>query len=257
MVAARETSAAFVQLLLNRGADIAVTDKNGHNALFAAAGRGHVHVMEVLLKHGHSVTMIDCEGATVLMAAVLDRHESAAEWLLQHGVAVNAANDEDYTALHYACMSSSCEDAAMVELLLASGADVHMRTRYKQTALDVAVSNDYLECAKVLIAAGTDVNNSDSYGITSLHIAINKYHSELVQLLLEHGATAVMNDVIPVRCAERFGHCCRGMTALMACTTVDTAKVLLAAGADVHVTNDAGNTCLHLAAKHELPVPVL
>eukprot|EP00953_Heterococcus_sp_UTEX-ZZ885_P002158 1680-Heterococcus_DN1.PRE.4 len=201
--------------------------------------------------------MIDCEGATVLMAAVLGRHKSAAEWLLQHGVAVNAANDEGYTALHYACMSSSCEDAAMVELLLASGSDVHMRTSYKQTALDVAVSNGYLECAKVLIAAGTDVNNSDSYGITSLHIAINKYHSELVQLLLEHGATAIMNDVIPVRCAERFGHCCRGMPALMACTTVDTAKVLLAASADVLVTNDAGNTCLHLAAKHELPVPVI
>jgi ankyrin repeat protein len=33
--------------------------------------------------------------------------------------------------------------------------------------------------------------------------------------------------------------------------------MLLAAGADVHVANDAGNTCLHLAAKYELPVPIL
>jgi ankyrin repeat protein len=27
-------------------------------------------------------------------------------------------------------------------------------------------------------------------------------------------------------------------------------KLLLAAGADVHVTNEAGDTCLHVAARH-------
>jgi ankyrin repeat protein len=34
-------------------------------------------------------------------------------------------------------------------------------------------------------------------------------------------------------------------------------KLLLAAGADVHVTTDRGNTALHVAAAHKHPAPVL
>ena len=75
-----------------------------------------------------------------------------------------------------------------------------------------------------------------------------------MQLLLEHGATAVINSVIPVNCP--IGEdCCDSRTALMMCTTVDTVKVLLAAGADVHTTTDAGDTCIHKAAKHNWKAP--
>eukprot|EP00953_Heterococcus_sp_UTEX-ZZ885_P003740 2536-Heterococcus_DN1.PRE.1 len=42
----------------------------------------------------------------------------------------------------------------------------------------------------------------------------------------------------------------------MMCTKVDTVKVLLAAGADVHVTTTAGDTCLHLATRHSLSAPI-
>jgi hypothetical protein len=41
------------------------------------------------------------------------------------------------------------------------------------------------------------------------------------------------------------------------CATVDTVRVVLAASADVGVTYDAGDTCLHAAVRHELPVPVV
>jgi ankyrin repeat protein len=39
--------------------------------------------------------------------------------------------------------------------------------------------------------------------------------------------------------------------------TVDTLKPLLAAGADVHVSTDKGDTCLHAAAKHKWSVPMI
>jgi ankyrin repeat protein len=47
-------------------------------------------------------------------------HKPAAEWLLQRGVAVNAADKDGYTALHSVCISDTCDDAAMVELLLSA-----------------------------------------------------------------------------------------------------------------------------------------
>eukprot|EP00953_Heterococcus_sp_UTEX-ZZ885_P003067 2186-Heterococcus_DN1.PRE.2 len=34
-------------------------------------------------------------------------------------------------------------------------------------------------------------------------------------------------------------------------------KLLLAAGADVHVRSSTGNTCLHVAALHHLSMPVV
>jgi ankyrin repeat protein len=88
-------------------------------------------------------------------------------------------------------------------------------------------------------------------------VAVTEDHSAVAQLLLEHGAAAGMNTVARVRCSESYNCCCFGLTALMLCTSVATVKMLLAAGADVHVTTDAGDTCMHLAVRHSLPVPVV
>jgi ankyrin repeat protein len=77
-----------------------------------------------------------------------------------------------------------------------------------------------------------------------------------VQLLLEHGAQAALNRVVPLKlnqAADVIVH----VTALMLCEEATTAKVLLAAGADVHVTTPAGDTCLHVAAGHKTSAAVL
>jgi ankyrin repeat protein len=257
LAAACENHAAVLQLLLDHGADISVVDYAGQNALLKATDEGHVSMMELLFQHGVSVTAVDSEGTTPLLLAAQRGHKPAAEWLLQHGVAVDATVQQGSTALHIASARSGCDDAAMIELLLAGGADVHRRTDHGKTALDMAATYGNTECAKVLIAAGVAVNSVDSRGRTSLHLAVIEDNSAVAQLLLEHGATAVINRVLPLRCSLSNACCCTGLTALMMCTTVDTAKVLLAAGADVHVTTYAGDTCLHLAVRHELPVPLV
>jgi ankyrin repeat protein len=148
-------------------------------------------------------------------------------------------------------------DATINKLLLASGADLHIRAKRGSTALNVAAHEGYSECVKVLLAAGADISNADNTGVTSLHAASLKNHSVVAQLLLKHGAAAVVNTVARVRCSTSFDCCCKGLTALMMCTTVATVKMLLAAGADVHVTTYDGDTCMHLAARHSLPVPVV
>jgi uncharacterized protein len=254
MIAAQSNSDAIVKLLLEHGADIAATDSKGKNALYMAAQQGHVSMMRLLVEHGFDVkAAVDSAGDTVLKTAVYKGHKSAAEWLLQQGVATDAVNGKGATALHYAV--SYCSDyTGMAELLLASGADVHIRCNYDRTPLEVAAVEGYIACAKVLIAAGADVLRVNSKMMTSLHIAVREGHSALVQLLLEHGATAVLNTVLHVRCLNKCECRCVGLTALTLCTTADTAKVLLAAGADVHAALTTGATCLHMAARRKLPV---
>jgi ankyrin repeat protein len=46
-------------------------------------------------------------------------------------------------------------------------------------------------------------------------------------------------------------------TALMMCTDPKALKMLLEAGADVHKTTDAGNTCLHVAAQYKYSAAVV
>jgi ankyrin repeat protein len=272
IAAANYNSVAIVQLLLNHGADISITDTAGQTALFKAVGHGHMFMVDMLVKRGLSITALDCSGNTLLMMASSQGQKAAAEWLIQHALTVHAASNigvaslhidatdsRNWTALHYASASSGCDAAAIIELLLANGADVHKCTDIGQTVLGVAVCNGNVECAKVLIAAGADVNQRSSEGLTCLHMAVLGQHSAAVQLLLDHGATAGMNTVVPIPCkySDSAYYCCTSMTALTMCTTVDTIKVLLAAGADVHITTDAGDTCLHVAVRHVLPLPVM
>jgi ankyrin repeat protein len=120
--------------------------------------------------------------------------------------------------------------------------------------LAVEKGND--RCAQALVTAGADVNYGSSMSMTSLHIAIKKHHTAIAQLLLEHGATAVMNSAVHTTYSDD-APCCDSVTALMMCTEPDTVKLLLAAGADVHVAIDIGNTALHITAKHNWKAPML
>jgi uncharacterized protein len=255
MLAARASSIAVAQLLLDSGADLSARDCTGENVLFKAARAGNVPLMELLVQRGLSVTVVDNKGNTVLITAASAQQKAAAEWLIQRGVAVNAVNDSS-AALHIVCTNSSVDDATMIELLLANAADVNQCAEGQLTALNVAASSGSVQCAEVLIAAGADVNHFHSVHMASLHTAIYYHQATVVQLLLEHGATAVMNSVIALKCSDD-APCCDGMTALMMCNEVDTVKLLLAAGADVHITNIAKDTCLHVAAKHNWKAPMI
>jgi ankyrin repeat protein len=147
---------------------------------------------------------------------------AAAQWSLQQGVAVNAVNNQGYTALHCVCLKDGSDETAIIEVLLANGADMHKFIELQFTALDLAAKGGNVQRAKILIliAVGADVNNFNCQGTTGLHWAVVGHHTALAQLLLEHGATAVMNSVVPPTCSSD-APCCDGMTALMMCEELE------------------------------------
>jgi uncharacterized protein len=256
MLAAERNCTALARLLLDNGAAINGQLSTGTAALTKATFAGHINMMKLLVQRGFSVTTLDSKGRTLLMVATIGRHKPAVEWLIQQGAAVNAVAANSDAALILA-NTSSCDNAAIVDLLLANGADVHMCSTYGMTALHVAALNGNLQCAKALITAGADVNHTNLRGFSALHTAVKAKHAAVVQLLLEHGATAVMNNTVRMQCSGGARCCSSNATALMLCTTVDTVKALLAAGANVHVTTSSGDTCLHIAAKHNYTAPML
>lgn len=130
------------------------------------------------------------------------------------------------------------EDAALVRLLLARGADREGRDESGQTALAHAASSGKPELVRILLDAGALIDAEDEHGRTPLMLAAEECKPETVSLLLQRGAN--------VHARTR-----RGGTALMAAAhggSKRVVQILLDAGADVNARSEDGSTPLLAAA---------
>ncbi|RMD78508.1 MAG: hypothetical protein D6809_05650, partial [Gammaproteobacteria bacterium] len=168
---------AIVRLLLEAGADPDQANPAGRTPLMEAAARGELELVQLLLQAGAHPDRKDRWGETALFDAVRGGHLAVARRLLEAGADPNVANtrpgrepDSGYTPLMYAVAKAGVgtfEDwAAMVELLLAHGADPNHRAPNGATALSVALrygGGDMVALlmrhgAKPILAAGTDLH---------------------------------------------------------------------------------------------------
>ncbi|RSL64197.1 hypothetical protein CEP53_004141 [Fusarium sp. AF-6] len=88
------------------------------------------------------------------------------------------------------------EDATeVIELLIAMGADVNMRSRQGQTPLMIAVSRGQLECIRILSRSKGTLEAKDRHGNTALHWAFICGQFEAARLLLASGAQMATRNV--------------------------------------------------------------
>ena len=121
------------------------------------------------------------------------------------------AKDKVATPLYWAAHDGQKE---IVELLIANGADVNLRSGMvvktkdgsdgeqmaqkivnNRTPLDMAILREHTEIAELLIAKGTDVNAKSNRGYTPLHEASKKEKTEIIELLIAKGADVNAKDV--------------------------------------------------------------
>ena len=142
-----------------------------------------------------------------LLDASLAGNEVEVRDLLDQGVDANVVDEDkgNATPLHYASQKGH---TAVVELLLAAGADVTAVSGFNMTALHFASLNGHKAVVKLLLAAGADVH-AVSIGRTPLHLASQKGHGAVAELLLTAGAdvTAVnRSNMTPLQFATQKGH---------------------------------------------------
>ena len=117
MRAAKHGDAAAIRLLLSRGADPALPQKNHTTALMFAAGNGR----------GTGVFTKDIGTERDLIESV--------KALVEHGVDVNVFNDNGQTAMHFAAQVSD----DLVRYLAAHGAKLDPRDKQGHTPADLAL----------------------------------------------------------------------------------------------------------------------
>lgn len=85
-----------------------IKDRNGRNALFLAAQRGHADLIELLLKHKLDINDTDNYGRTALYIAVQMSHLRSVERLCDGGADLEIADQDGRRPLFIAYKSSTC-----------------------------------------------------------------------------------------------------------------------------------------------------
>lgn len=226
----------------------------------AVKGRDAAEVRR-LLAAGADVAERWGDGATALHWAVLRQDAATTDVLLRAGADPDAANDHGVTPLALACTNG---DAALVRRLLAAGADPDAATAMGETALMAcARGGDAGAVAALLRHGATSVNARErTREQTALMWAAAHRHPDVVRVLLAHGADVHARSIVTHLRVPTNAYASRvsrnevvdmplgGFTPLLFAARhgdVESARLLLAAGADVNDAAADGISVLVLA----------
>mmetsp|Transcript_16814 Transcript_16814/g.37813 ORF Transcript_16814/g.37813 Transcript_16814/m.37813 type:complete len:397 (+) Transcript_16814:1873-3063(+) len=167
----------IASLLVENGADPNETyvDENGkkHNLLMDAIIVENKEFATLLIKAGADLTYVDDHKVTTLIQAAHRGLDTIVDTLLEYGndkLDVDAASDEGVTAI---IASSSEGHKAIVDALIAAGANVNAHDKDKTTALMAAAVRGHKEIVQALTVAGANVNEQNIDGHTALMFAYN------------------------------------------------------------------------------------
>jgi len=173
-------------LLDKKHASIDAQDLLGETPLHHALVRRSEPMVEYLLDHGASVTATDRDGWSPLMTAAWTNDAASVRLLAAHKADLNFAGPGNLTPLAIALQYG--KDAAAVALV-ESGADFRQPMgEAGYTPLMLAVAGRSEGAAQALIKKGADVNGSNAGGVTALMIAAADGQTNLVALLVRSGA---------------------------------------------------------------------
>lgn len=132
-IAVNNKKEAIFTLLLDLGADISLTDKNGNTALHIAA-IGDDKILNMLIKRGADLNARNIKGQTALFDASVFGYLGNMRDLISSGANVNLEDHWGNTALFYGIAR-----VEIVKLLIENGAFVNKKNKKGVSALEEAI----------------------------------------------------------------------------------------------------------------------
>jgi uncharacterized protein len=230
-----------------------------------AAAKGDRSAVRALIQRKADVNAPQIDGTTALHWAARVDDLELAEILIAAGANVAAANREGVTAMQLASINGS---APMLQKLLKAGADPNAPLdQFQDTALMMASRTGKPDAIRVLLETGAKVNVAETWGgTTPLMWAAAERHAAAVKLLIDAGADVNARTKFvgaangrgfegrspradnPDQKPEDFAS--GWLTPLMFTARegdVESARLLVAAGADVNTRAADGKNALSLA----------
>ncbi len=206
--------------LLAKGADINATDEDGYTPLSLAIYGYYQETAEALIAAGANANIKPLDEALLIRVAWYGWHSTAVA-MIAAGADVNAAGNNGTTALIHAASRGHSD---IVRTLIAAGADIHARN-WESGALCAAINHHHPEVEQLLRTAGATLDMADA-----------AYCGDIgrVQQLLAEGASPNEGNALPRAACNKHG---------------EIVRLLMAAGADVDSTDCLDNTALHFAVR--------
>jgi ankyrin repeat protein len=237
--AAMRRDTAAVRLLVDQKVDVNEPGRDGTPALHWLVRVDDLDTARLLIRAGADATRADRYGVTPLYLACANGNADMIRLLLEVGADPNQADKTGETALMTASRVGNVE---AVKALLERGAVVDTKDpEFQQTALMVAVRENHPDVAKLFIERRADVNAKTRTGRTPPWVLPNSvpgfgHGIGIVRGgLPERGSRYLIpGSLTPLLYAARDGR-------------LESARALVAAGADIELSDANGITPLLMA----------
>lgn len=272
IVAARKGHTAIVHELLAAGAEV----ERGFDCtpLGEAVRNGHTEIVRVLIAAGADVNQpVDEDEGTALMDAAYFGHLEIVKLLVKAGADVNAWGQGDTPLLRaaaggwreiydflYPLVAEDIRRRGDKEGDKTIAKVLKQRERERNQAVEkfiaAAMCGDVAEVEKA-IANDIDVNAIGSNGCTALMYAASYGHRTVVQALLDAGADPNIFSDSDNGLGERMTALMEAAGSFFAKNRHEIVKLLIAAGADVNLKGEGGQTALMCAVNYVESVKAL
>ncbi len=200
MLAASKGHDAIVDFLLENGADPGQTNLSGSNALIMAVTHNRRKTARRLLALGLDVNVADNKSITPLVAAAYNGNQRMLELLLEAGADSTTIDVYGKSAIVYAAGRGYLEIVKRL-FEHSDKTDANTRYGNNLTALMWAAGHgndvpapDGLAVVEYLLAEGADPDLTDNRGRSALHIAAERGHTIIVERLVKEGAVVDAED---------------------------------------------------------------
>lgn len=219
-------SVEVAEILILKGADINSKDDEGDTVLHYATNRGFIGVVELLLKKGVEVNIENENNVTPMLNVIDSKNIDIVKLLISHGSDVNYVGKDGYSkSLHWARFN-----VKMVEVLLASGANVNSLDYLGETLIHYATQGNCTELIELLFKYNVDPDIKNSKNETPLIYAICFKRIEIMKRLINLGVD--VNNIDKTSMRTPFN---------LACTkSFEILQYLLESGADIDEVNKEG-----------------
>jgi len=254
--AAMKGDTAAVRRLVGQKADVNAPQADGATAITWAVYRDDVEMADLLIRAGASVTVANRHGATPLALACINGAARMIERLLKAGASPNERGPNGETPLMLAARTGVVET---MTVLLDAGAEVNaMETLRGTTALMWAAAQSHPAAVRLLIDRGADVDarsarsalGRTAYLAPTVRQRAAQVQNEGTPRAQQPQQQDLDNQEFFTRRQNAEGG---GLTALVFAARegdLESARMLVAAGADVNQVTHYGWTALLTATQN-------
>jgi ankyrin repeat protein len=222
--------------MLYKTVEVDMENIGGQTLWSYAAQNGHKAVVKLLLEKGARIEAKDNSGRAPLLYAAENGH-AVIKLLLEYGADTCSENPDGRTPLLLATLHNY---QSIIKLLVERNASVVSVDKYGDTPLRWARINESEAAAILLLEKDTEEDSRHSSRLGMFHLAANNSHEKVLRQQLRNR--------IDVNCTTNFRSKRLALLQATAHVNETVVKLLLKAGANVNMSDTAGDTLLSQAA---------